>query len=255
VSDQPCPGRSCNGRYWAATDAYRRDLAAYDPLNPETSRPEPPGPDIIWGWGDPVWCSDCQALISLHLAQLDTLAALLAAEADGHRDAGEQEKGGKRGAGSAPPSPSPAADDLDELARMLAAWEAIYRTLKGWPSPPPRGDLASRETERIAWLSRHLRGILASDIAADFGAEVLQWHRGMARQAKAGVRTLRLPLRCPGRNCGWLTLTWTEGSDRVECGNPDCGLIMSRTEYDAEVERVATAAARGEWEEPAEGAA
>jgi hypothetical protein len=227
---QACPG-SCNSRWRKARAEYEKALAAYDPLDPGQSRPEPPGFDPHPG--GPVWCLADAATVSLHLAQLDTLAALLAAEADGHRDAPDGDSGGKHGKSTAPVSPSPAADDLDELASMLAGWESAYRDLKGWPSAPPRGSLASRETERIAWLSRHLTGILASPIAADFGTEILRWHRGMARKAKAGVRTLRMPLRCP--RCSMLSLTWTEGSDRVECGDQDCGLIITRAKYDDEV--------------------
>lgn len=243
MTEQPCPG-PCNRRWREASEFYQKAVAAYDPLDPDQSRPEPP--DFDPWLGDPVWCAEDAAKVSLHLAQLDTLAALLAAEADGHRD-GPSDDGGKRGKSSAPPSPSPVADDLDELARMLADWEDAYRTIKGWPAAPPRGDLASRETERIAWLSRHLRGILASDIGPDFGSEVLQWHRGMARKTKAGVRTLRVPLRCP--RCRMLALTWTEGSDRVECGNPDCTLIMTREKYDDEVAATAQRISAGDYDD------
>lgn len=249
MSDQPCPGRSCNGRYWAATDAYNRALAAYDPLDPGTSRPDPPGPDIIWGWGDPVWCGDCQALIGARLAELDTLTSLRDASADGHGEAPGDEKSGKHGTSAAPPSPSPQADDRLDLHATLSGWEAAWRDLNDWDAAPYRGSLARAETEAVAWLGKHLRGpggILASALGEDFGKEVLACHRRLSQAEKAGVRTLRLPLRCP--RCHILSLTWEEGSDRVQCGDDVCGLILTRTQYDAEVDRLHSAAAAGTYE-------
>jgi hypothetical protein len=223
----------CNRRYREARDAFEQALAEYDPLNSEQSRPEPPG---MQPWeGDPVWCGKCAASISLKLAEMDDLAAILAATADGFRDA---PAGMEHVSGSGEPgSPSRAADDLDELSAMLSGWEVTYRDLMQWPSPPPRGELASAETACIAWLRRHLNGILASPAGEDFGREILQWHREINASAKTGVRTLLKPMRCP--SCQLLTLTWTEGETSVSCGNPDCNRILSLAEYDAEVERLA----------------
>lgn len=233
MTELPCAG-PCNRGYREAWDTYHKALAAYDPLDPEQSRPEPPS---LPPWlGEPLWCRECAAKVSLRLAELDELAAMLAMTADGHRaSAGTERVSGS----SAHSSPSQAADDLDELHSMLRGWEDAYRGLKGWPSPPPRGDLASAETACIAWLARHLRGILACpDIAADFGNEILQWHRDAANRAKAGVRKLTKPMRCP--SCQLLTLTWTEGERDVRCGNlPDCGRVMTLADYEAETERLA----------------
>lgn len=236
---QACPG-SCNGRWREAMAAYDEALAAYDPLDSAQERPVPPN---LLAWpGEPVWCTGCQSRIRQRLSQLDRLAALLAFEADGHGEPAAASEHVRRS--SDPASPSPAADDLDELTRMLIAWEDAYWDIRGWGSPPPRGDLASAQSEVIASLGLHLRGILACDFAADFGAEILAWHRGMKRSARAGTEVLRKPLRCP--RCHYLTLTWEEGSDRVDCGNDDCCAVMSYAEYEAETERLALALARGE---------
>lgn len=120
---------------------------------------------------------------------------------------------------------------------MLAGWETAYRDLRNWPSPPPRGDLASTVTTCIAWLLHRLDAILRSPLAADLGLEILQWHRELARSSKAGVRTLRKPLRCP--SCQFLTLMWTEGEQQVLCRNVSCNRILSLTEYENEVDRIA----------------
>jgi hypothetical protein len=241
---------ACNGRYWNATRAHEKALAEYDPLDPETSRPEPPGHDIVWGWGDPVWCWDCQALIARQLEQLDTLAALRGSRGDGFGEApGDEEKPGKRGKKSEVPSPSAAADDRLDLHAALSGWEAGWRELNGWDPAPYRGELARAETEVTAWLGKHLRGIngiLASAMGKDFGREVLSWHARLSRAEKAGVKTLRLPLRCP--RCHILSLTWEEGSDRVQCGDDVCGLVMSRDQYDAAVDHLHSMAVAGKYE-------
>lgn len=256
MPDQPCPG-PCNSRYWKALRAYDRDVAAYDPLDPQTSRPEPPDDRLIREWGSP-WCTDCQSLIGRQLAQLDTLTGLRAAEDDGHGEAPGDEKGGKRGKSDAPPSQSPAMDDRLDLHSALAAWEAEWRKLNGWDAAPYRGDLARAETEITAWLGKHLRGILASELGEPFGRAILQAHRSMAGPAKAGVRTIRLAMRCPGRpgrRCGLLSLWWEEGSDRVECGDPDCAVIMTRGKYDEMVEALASTIGRRSAGEAQSGAA
>jgi hypothetical protein len=236
-----CPG-PCNKRYQEAWAKYAADVGDYNEtglLDADRSRPEPPAARF-WP-GSPVWCTDCTTKIRLRLAQLDTLAGRLAAEADGYREPGDLE----RVSGTTEPSSqSRAGDDLDEMFRMLSTWEAIYRTLKGWQSGAPHGDLAARETECIDWLRRHLNGILVSGIAADFGLEVLQWHRESCGAAKAGVRTLRKPMRCPSCKC--VMLFWTEGETTVNCKNPDCGRILTLSQYETEAERQAAILARGE---------
>ena len=231
-SEEACPG-TCNRHYREARATYKQALADYDPLDSSQSRPEPP--DVTPWLGDPVWCGPCGSKVRLNLAQLDDLLALRKANSDGHRtsDAAERVSGNSADAAS----PSQAADDEDELTAMLTGWEAAYRDFKKWPSAAPRGELASVETTCIAWLMHHLNGILRSPVAADFGLEVLQWHREFTGSTKAGVRTLRKPMRCP--SCQYLTLTWTEGEQQVTCSNPSCNRILSLTDYEAEVERMA----------------
>lgn len=223
-----CPGL-CNRAYREAREAWQAALALYDPLDPLESRPQPPE---ITPWpGDPVWCGRCAARISQRLGQLDELASLLQAYADGHRDAPDTPI---VSASTEAMSPSEAGDMADDIARMLGGWEQAYRDLRGWPHARRDGDLASWTTSCWAWLSTRLTPILASPIAEDFGKEVLAWHRDMAAQAKAGARKLHKPLRCPG--CSLLTLVWTEGEEAVCCGNPDCGRVLTLAEYESEVE-------------------
>jgi LSD1 subclass zinc finger protein len=233
-SEQACPG-TCNRHYREAQEAFKQALADYDPLDADQSRPEPPS---IQPWpGDP-WCSRCKSKIRETLAELDYLAGILAATADGHRTGVDNE----RVSGTAAPmSPSQAGDDLDELASMLKGWEDAYRELRDWQFAPRRGSLASPETETINWLMRHLDEILAAPFAIDFGTEILLWHREFKNKSKAGVRSLRKPMRC--HSCGYL-LAWVEGDSYVSCGN--CHIHVPLAEYEAEVARLGGALERGE---------
>lgn len=229
MAGEPCPG-SCNRHFREAVEAYRQALAAYDPLDKDTSRPE--RPDVRPWPGEPVWCSPCTSRISQRLGQLDYAISILQAYADGHRDAPDAPLVG----GSAEAmSPSEAADTAEDLGQMLVGWEAAYRKHRGWPAPFHPEDLASWTTECHAWLAQHLRGILASPLAVDFGTEILSWHREIVSSAKAGTRRLRKPMRCPG--CRQLTLTWTEGEEMVNCADPGCRVAMRYDEYEAEIAR------------------
>jgi hypothetical protein len=224
----PCPG-NCNSRYRKALTAYQAALAVYNPLDPATSRPEPPDETLIRGWGMPVWCAEHISEISLRLVQLDDLAGIYHQAADGHRGAPVTQRVGGT---TVVLSPSQAHDELEELTSVLTGWEQRYRDTMGWPAAPPRGELATVQTSCIAWLSRHLAGILAGELAEGFGRAVLEWAPSIAGKASAGQRTILLEARCPGHGCGQRMLTWTEGTDRVECANRDCGQIMSKTAYD-----------------------
>jgi hypothetical protein len=243
-TEEACPG-TCNRGYREAQAAFKQALADYDRegrLDANQSRPIPPS---IQAWPGNPWCGTCKSRIGQALAELDYLAGILHAAADGHRAA----PGTERVSGTAEPmSPSQAGDDLEELSSMLKGWEDAYRELRDWQFTAPRGHLASPETETINWLGKHLKEILVTPFAADFGNEILQWHREFTNKTKAGVRTERLPLRCPRPHCRLLTLTLTDGDTYVICHNPDCQARIPRTEYDAEVARLGAALERGELE-------
>ena len=239
--EQACPG-TCNRAWREGREKFNQDLADYAPLDANQSRPIPPS---IQAWPGNPWCGECKSRIRETLAELDILASLLSATADGHRAA----PGGQRVSGtSVQLSPSEAGNDLDELVSMLTGWEEDHRDRMKWPSLARRGHLAAPETECITWLMKHLNNILTSPAAVEFGQEILQWHREFKNKTKAGVQTHRLPLRCPRPQCRLLTLTLTDGDKYVTCHNPDCGARIPRAEYDAEVQRLGAAMERGEME-------
>lgn len=225
-----CPG-PCNAHYRKVQEAFRRELAAYDPLDPHQARPQPP--DVRPWYGEPVWCGVCAAKIRQRLGDLDDVACILARYADGHRDAPD---GPLVNRSAAAPSPSEAGDMADDVARMLGGWEKAFRDLNGWKAARREGDLASWITVCSAWLMGHLTAILHSAISEDVGKEILAWHREIDGRANWELRRVKKPLRCKMPSCQQLTLVWVEGEDKVCCSNPDCRAVMTYAEYEALVE-------------------
>lgn len=236
MDDGICSG-PCNHRWRKAQAAFKKAQHDYDPLDPDTSPPEFQGPRPMDGHP---WCLECTWLIRKQLAQLDLLTALRTMNGDGYpADAGAERVSGSR----EPTSPSPAADDDDDVARMLAGWVEAYREYMKWPSAPRYGDLASMCTECTAWLGKHLDGILVSPMAFEFGDEVMRWHADLKNKTKAGVRTLKKPLRCltAAGGCGLLMLWYTDGDEYIRCRAPGCTFMMRLGDYYATVEHVVAA--------------
>jgi hypothetical protein len=257
-TDGACPG-SCNYRYREAQDLYRQALADYDPLDPKQSRPEPPVIRMVPG--NP-WCARCKTIIRRDLAELDYLAPILAASADGQRG---QRPGAKmpKGKQHGGPSPSPTADLLEEMAGDLREWE--YRVRGGAPLAR-RGHLATETTMMITWLvDKFDRAIIMSTPtrAADgnlvpwavkFGQGVKEWHQKLNHIAKAGTGTHHRAVRCP--RCEEMAIWWTEGDDHAICHgkNNTCGRLIGLDELDqlaAEQDRARTEAAGKDAEQPA----
>ena len=130
----------CNFRWRAAMDAWRQAMAAYDPLDAgHQSRPEPP--------------------VSRHHGPVNPSGAASARPGSGSASPSSTPSPASSpppptGTGRPPPtaappvrpgspSPSRAADDLDDMYSMLTGWESAYRDWHGWDSGPPKGDLAS----------------------------------------------------------------------------------------------------------------
>lgn len=232
-----CPG-TCNSAYRKAHALYGDALAKYgavlEKLADGDKVPEPPeAPDVRPWLGDPVWCSRCTAVIRRELAEMDDLAAMLAALPPGIRAVVEGTREHVKVATSrVAASPSPAGDDLDELASWLQAWEDEYRHLRGWPSPPQRGGLASKITSGVAWLGGHLDGILTAPFAQDVGEETRRWHAELRAKTHAASYARHVKLPCPG--CKRYLLWEKVGEEYIACMNPDCNRRITRAELDAE---------------------
>ena len=100
-SEVACNG-PCNSRYRKARAEHEAAVAAYDPLDADQSRPEPP--KVYPVYGDP-WCPRCKNQIHEQLAQIDDAAAILAAFPASLNSRGD-DKAGKVSGSKAEPSPS-----------------------------------------------------------------------------------------------------------------------------------------------------
>lgn len=226
-----CPG-PCNGKARRAQAVYKEALADWgrqmagrhtDDTQPDPGRPVPP--DIRAWPGDPVFCLRCQGAIRTQLAELDDLAAHLASMPvlRAPSDSGNRVSG-TRGT----PSPSPAHDDLDELAGWLRDWQCVAQ---GAEPLARRGYLATVITTTTAWLVLHFDSLIVDpDVAGDFGSEVRSWHRSLAEKSRTGMGLKHMNKPCP--RCKLFTLWRADGEAYVRCSGEDCQRYLSLDEYD-----------------------
>ena len=227
-----CPG-SCNSRARRDQATYKAALVEWDQAmeNRAEGEPEPPRPvppDIRPWPGDPIWCLKCSGTLGTQLAELDDLAALIAATPPLAKppDDGAGRVAGTRDA----KSPSARMDELEELGEWLRSWEAAAREADD--PRPRRGYLATESTTVTAWLYHHFPALIMNpDCALDFGEEIRRWHRELSRLASAGRMNRHQKRPCP--RCKLYTLWLTVGDNYIRCINEDCNRLLSREEYDA----------------------
>lgn len=231
MSEMICPG-PCNNTYRRRRALYEADVAEYarnlEARNGEGPIPEAPRPPDLQPWyGSPVWCGKCQGLIRSELADLDDLAALIAAIPPLARPADD---GPKVSGTKATHSASARMDDLEDLNAWLRSWEAVVRDED---DPRPRRGLLARESTTLtAWLYHHFDEVITSpDAAKDFGEETRRWHRDLSRRAAAGQARRHKKHPCP--RCALYTLWWTIGEEYVRCVNEDCNRVLTLADYDA----------------------
>jgi hypothetical protein len=177
-------------------------------------------------YGDPVLCHRCISGLRDCLDEIDRLAAIASATADGHRGSTGSDDSAIRmhRGGSASKSPSPVFEDLDEMASCLYRWMRLKR-----PAAARLGLLAREITETAYWLKFNLPSFTDDrEHAADFQAEITGWHSRLIRRGKAGVALFNKPLPCP--RCRLIGLQQERGSEVVKCA--ECGRIMTVLEYD-----------------------
>jgi len=226
----PCP-LSCNTRWRQAQEilnSYAAVVLAWE-ADPIGNPPAEPEVGEVRPWlGDPVLCPRCQSQVRQELAELSDLAAIADAENTGHRHGPDADRiSGSKAA----PSPSPVADDLDELASILRDWQAVALGMD--ETPARTGFLMSEIATLCARLSSlHFTKLMSNaDVAASFAEEVRQWHKRLTGQTKAGTGVHHKPRPCP--RCSRMSLTWRDGTSYVSCSNPDCARMMSLDEWRA----------------------
>lgn len=247
IPDNACPG-PCNAGARKAVDTYQqareqhaKDLTAWEntPPGQRGDRPAPPEPpEVRVVTGDPVWSTRCQQIIRRALAELDDLASLLAATADGHRGLPSRDQvpaaTTRRRPGST--SPSPIADTLDELYGALVGAEDDWREFRGYAPRPqrPRDGHARRLT--ITWLLDELDSILAHPGSVGFGRGVLSWQRRLRLLTKSDPVGTLSPIRCP--RCSEVQVR-RQDDGYWQCGS--CGRLLNEAEHAREKDEQAQA--------------
>ena len=225
-----CQG-PCNGRARKEQAKFKSALADWDKAMAEREEgdpgpPRPVPPDIRPWQGEPVFCLRCQGALRTKLAELDDLAALLAAIPGLN---GPADSAGKVSGSKGKRSPSPFGDDLLELEDWLRNWESLTRLADPGAR---RGYLASVITTLTHQLVQQFDRIICNgDFAADFGSELSRWHATLSAKAHAGPGIKHQQQKCP--LCKEYSLWRSAGEEYIRCVNTDCLRLMSLDEYDA----------------------
>lgn len=184
--------------------------------------------------GAPVWCVSCTHAVAADLQRLHPLATYAAGRRDGRllsRRAGNTEV---KTARLTPASPSPAWDALDEIVGWARGWaercadqlQRRHQHLGAYNNAGlPMLDLAGD----LDYLLRFITPLLVGPWATQFGWEVSA--RASALERLAGQEMARHALAAPCPTCDRLSLWRLDGTDRVECGAPDCYTVLTWADY------------------------
>jgi ribosomal protein L37AE/L43A len=177
-------------------------------------------------YGDPLLCQQCVSRLRSELLEVDTMAAVLVAQADGHRSSTGSDSAirAHRNAGTRA-SASPAHDLLDELTSLLREYVTAKRQAAS------RLGLVARDlSELCSWLYANAdKYVYDPAMAGKLAADVHSWHGRLERRTKSATALLHKPVPCP--QCKRQALVQERGSDVVRCS--ECGLIRSISDYEA----------------------
>lgn len=249
----PCPGK-CNAGYRRAKASYEAAIADWQASEQRAKEwracrnqgfegPEPPRCDeperfTRRGWpGEPIWCSECMATLRFCLSDLDRLAHLRLNMADGFQSSGEQLIGKVHGKKQSAASPSPGHDDVDELVRLLQAWEDKLRASQGWDTAAYDDANVPALMRVITWLGGQWPLMMRHPmLAKPFGEELSRLHSRFQSLTSTKPALTHKPLPCPGREpgtgkpCRRYSLFLQEDG-KIHCSNHNCRKVLTEEEY------------------------
>jgi ribosomal protein L37AE/L43A len=237
INPEACPGvcnraaRTAYAGYDAALDQHAADMTAWlaIPGDDRPAHPQPPAqPTAPVTLGQPVWDPRCARTIRDALAELDDVAAILAASIDGHRGAAIAGPNGTK-----PLDHKAIVDSLDELYGDLAEVEDQWRQARRYPARPRRARGAHARAVCVGWLLGQLDDILLHPGSVEFGLSVLRWQRRLRGMAKVDPAAKRSPIACP--RCRERQVSRREDG-YFECV---CGRLLTQAEHDREYARQA----------------
>lgn len=220
----PCPG-PCNTA-WRKAEQGVADTGADHHLAP--------------AWGQPVQCSACTARTRRHLTEIPELLAAVHLEAIHGTRANLT---GTIGRASNPSWPGEASRILtDRIVGQMAELAADILTLRGLRPEGTEPDHTGTEGTRINrltgqllahwdWAMQHHPAATESydRDSANPGSQATSWYRAALRFTRRD--TLRVQLTAPCPHCDLRTLAHDDGDTYIECRNPNCGLLLTDSEY------------------------
>lgn len=231
-----CPFR-CNAPYRRAVKAYEKAYTDWEKSGYQGDQPWPV--ELEPRAGQPVYCLRCAVTIRAALRELPLAYDAVGPGAVLVSTMNDDEHVART---AALPSPSPGADQQDEIAATMRDWEDMLRRYLGHKAATDVfDDRRATLANSIEYLNTHFRQIItwADDpvvfMAADFGGDVWRLHSSTTRMVKSGPMRRHLPVPCP--TCQARTLIQEEGKAlepwSIECVERigGCGRVFSENEY------------------------
>jgi hypothetical protein len=143
----------------------------------------------------------------------------------------------RRGRSDVPPSPSPGADQQDEICRTVSTWEDDLRQHLKHTAAADTGDREADLASSVDYLNVNYGAMVERvECAGDFADEISRLHRVAVAMVKNKAVRRTLPPPCP--TCEMATLIQEEGIAGkpwyVECSPRlgGCGRLFSESEFD-----------------------
>lgn len=228
----PCPSR-CNWRWREAMEAYE---AAIEKWAARGCRGEEPQPPQTEPWpGEPVLCRRCASITRGALRELPVAYRALDSMKYLTRTAPADD--GRRGRSDAAPSPSPGADQQDEICRTISMWEDDLRQHLHHSAAQDTGVQHADLAASVDYLNYNWRAMSErAECAGDFADEISRLFRVSVAMVKNKTVRRTLPVACP--TCEMETLIQEEGiAGRpwyVECSERlgGCSRLFTENEYE-----------------------
>lgn len=228
----PCPS-GCNWRWREAMDAFEKAVEKWAARGCKGDEPRPPETEP-WP-GEPVLCRKCASKARGALRELTTAYRALASMKYLTRAASADEE--RRGRSDAAPSPSPGADQQDEICRTISMWEDDLRQHLRHSAAQDTGVQHADLAASIDYLNYNWRAMSERpECAGDFADEISRLFRVSVAMVKNKTVRRTLPVACP--TCEMETLIQEEGiAGRpwyVECSERlgGCSRLFTENEYE-----------------------
>lgn len=215
-----CPG-ACNKPFWRVHRAALDELTL---ANATKDEPVPYEPDqaivesatSVLHSKAPHWCRDCQEEIRAAVVELPDLAWSCRVMPDGRLAPPPPSEIHAKAV--APPSPSPAWDAWEAVARWLL--DRVMEIADDIGVKPPlhrkvAGGVELYPDSFARWLSGHWPAVMSADDAPRVGTEALDLHARTEKAAGRDPLVHHLPLAC--MQCDRKALQRKDGKEIVEC--------------------------------------